>query len=121
MEASNNTNERRLCTGCQTFWGTESTNFLCSSCYKKEVNEATSPSKTFQIPSSASAAASSAVASDSAASTSDVQKAVEIEKKDEMKVDQVENKSAAAASVDADKEEVKEEKKVQVSHLISSY
>ena len=28
-------NERKLCSGCQTFFGTKATNFMCSQCFKK--------------------------------------------------------------------------------------
>ena len=30
-----NTSETRLCSGCQQFFGTEATNFMCSQCFKQ--------------------------------------------------------------------------------------
>ena len=39
MEYSNSSevseNERKLCSGCQTFFGTKATNFMCSQCFSK--------------------------------------------------------------------------------------
>lgn len=41
MESHNNDDEVRLCKGCQQFYGRQSTNFLCSGCFKQAAKEQT--------------------------------------------------------------------------------
>ena len=49
MEYSNssdiNENESRLCSNCQTFFGTKDTNFMCSKCFKENKSEKASDDK----------------------------------------------------------------------------
>ena len=44
MEASD-TDERKLCSGCHTFWGTKATDFMCSTCFKKQGGEMPKPAQ----------------------------------------------------------------------------
>jgi len=39
MESKNNNDEVRLCKQCQSFYGRQETNFLCSGCFKQTAKE----------------------------------------------------------------------------------